>query len=305
MTTMRDAFARAGAKTEKKELYSLIAQLRGQKKTITQIQAMLRPMCLRRPALIDTLIDAYVLRVIDPDMSFRRESDGGQEQGARKGRNSSAPDNFASSGDPDQAGGAKEGQASNVGDKSSEGQNRYDNVRHAGASNDRTPPDDEESHSNRVREDQAAPAQSSGEVSPSLAGSVLAKHGHQMGAGALRPRAYEMRDKIRGESWLLSYQLPNGPQLMSLRAGEVPAMSKRLFREAGEHALAVILLREIELELGTLGNVQPDTVIGKLLPPAFTDRLARTHTPEIILRKGREVMKELRDKLIEAPVIEL
>jgi hypothetical protein len=115
--------------------------------------------------------------------------------------------------------------------------------------------------------------------------------GRTPGAGALQARAYETRATVRGESWLLSYCIPDGPRLLGLTRGELLPMAKRMAREAGHRGHAAVLLRALDSECTKLGKVSPDTVIEKILPPAVINRLTEELNADVVVAAGRDFFR--------------
>lgn len=116
------------------------------------------------------------------------------------------------------------------------------------------------------------------------------------GAGAMRPGAYAARQAVRGESWLLTYQIPNGRDALSMRIGELLPTSQRMLRDGGSQLHAAVVLRRLHDEAQKLGQVSPDQIVGKTLPPAVIDRLSEELTPERVIveaaKWGRKFVDE-------------
>jgi hypothetical protein len=119
------------------------------------------------------------------------------------------------------------------------------------------------------------------------------------GSGALQRRAYETRDRLRGESWLLTFTIPDGPRLLALTWGEAEAMGRRMAKEGGERMVAAAALAALIKEGNLLGRVSPDQIIEKTLSPAAIDRVAQLLEPEKLQALGRKATREFAQSHVE------
>lgn len=292
-TAMTDALHNAGYDTSGDEMFVLVSQMRAQGKSLRAIEDDVWKRCLRRPTLFGPIIASYVERV-DADMSFRREPDGGHSTTAREGHERRAAESSALTGSPGHTYGAIKGQASIARDNSagdgSGGHARLASNGHisGAAVNSR------EDLGRAVNANQAMDEMPASRDTISAAAQILSNEAHRQmktrppGAGAMQARAYETRARVFGESWLLSYAIPNGPRLLSIRAGEVRPMMRRLATEGAERAHSVLLLHAIGKELKALGQVDDSVTIEKILPPATVARIATAYAPENVIAAARD-----------------
>jgi hypothetical protein len=131
------------------------------------------------------------------------------------------------------------------------------------------------------------------EITHSEAGRVL-RTARPPGAGAMQPRAYETRIAVRGESWLVSYALPNGPRVLEMTWDDAEAMERRMVREGGERLVGGLVLAALRKEREGLGVVAGGMKIGKTLPPAAIAKVADEWSPERVAAKARAHMRQFQ-----------
>lgn len=136
------------------------------------------------------------------------------------------------------------------------------------------------------------------EPTVSQAGRIL-RLARPAGAGALRAAAFSARQSVRGESWLLNYQIPDGPRLLSLRWGEVLPMAKRMVREVGHRGFAAVLLRAIHAEGEKIGKMPEDGTVESTLPPAIIAKLSEELSPDKAVAEARAWIKSQSESVRE------
>lgn len=123
------------------------------------------------------------------------------------------------------------------------------------------------------------------------------------GSGALRPTSLEEHRAIRGESWLLRYAIPDGPQILDLTWYNARKMEERLFKEGGQRILASVVLAALRKEKEKLGQVSDDEIIRKTFAtsPATLAKIADQYEPDRVYEKGRALLRQFqRDELTSA-----
>jgi hypothetical protein len=266
MTAMSDALQKAGYDTTRDEVYALVSRMRAKGTSLRAIETEVWQRCVRRPVLFGPVIAAYVER-IDADMQFRHTPDGGHDLRAQEGQPQGAAE--TSSGDEGHEPIAESGQ----------------DVR--ASSPDETSREDGQTS---LADPAIVPVPPSRDELTD-AGRTLRQERERLrqspGAGAMQARAYETRARVFGESWLLTYAIPDGPRLLSLRAGEVRPMMQRMAREGAARVHAWVLLQAVATELDAMGQVHEDMKLENVLLPATVARLADAYAPDVLMAKAR------------------
>ena len=110
----------------------------------------------------------------------------------------------------------------------------------------------------------------------------------------MQRRAFETMNRVRGESWLLSYAVPGGPQVLELTWDSAEAIERRMFREGSERLLSCVVLGALRKEKEKLGRVAGHQIIGKTLSPVTIAKVADEYQPEKLHAKGRAVLRQFQ-----------
>lgn len=129
----------------------------------------------------------------------------------------------------------------------------------------------------------------------SEAGRIL-RSVQQPGAGSLQRHAYEVRAALRGESWLLTYCVPGGPQLLELTWDDADGMERRMFREGGERLHAAVVIRALRKEAESLGKVSGHQKIGGTLTPAIIAKVSEEYEFASLCTKARNYLRRFQSE---------
>jgi hypothetical protein len=110
-----------------------------------------------------------------------------------------------------------------------------------------------------------------------------AREPRKPGAGALTPAARKAAQAVEVKGWLDNFQIPDGPELMSLPWGSARPMAERMVREAGARAHAGIILTAIVKEVEDSGKpASSHQTIGEIVGEPMRRNLERRLHPDVI-----------------------